>query len=103
MQPELLWRINVGVETLNRTGEQTSRQMADLVARVEASLQFVVKAWQEATGQGKARLMTKDELAQIRGALVAALEATGGSMVEEDESCLPRPPIWRPNCARRSG
>jgi hypothetical protein len=46
---EALWRINVGVEALNLTQQQISRQLADVVARTAAALQYVVRAWQAVT------------------------------------------------------
>jgi hypothetical protein len=51
---EALWRIGTGIEALNRTQEQISRQLADVVARVESALQYVVRAWQ-ATQPAKPR------------------------------------------------
>jgi hypothetical protein len=39
-----LHRLNIGLEVLNRTTEQVSRQL-DVVARTEAALQYVVRAW----------------------------------------------------------
>jgi hypothetical protein len=43
---EQLQRINLGLEVLNRSTEQVSRQLADLVSRTETALQYVVRAWQ---------------------------------------------------------
>jgi exo-beta-1,3-glucanase (GH17 family) len=37
---EQLHRINIGLEALNRTLEHVSRQLADVVARAEAALQY---------------------------------------------------------------
>ena len=51
---EQLHRINIGLEALNRTLEQVSRQLADVVARTEAALQYVLRAWQ-ATQPAKPR------------------------------------------------
>jgi len=50
---EALWRISTGIEALNRTSEQISRQLADVVARTEAALQYVIRAWQEVGGRAK--------------------------------------------------
>jgi hypothetical protein len=46
---EQLRRVNTGIENLNLTNQQISRQLADVVARTEAALQYVVRAWQAVT------------------------------------------------------
>jgi hypothetical protein len=51
---EQLRRVNTGIEVLNQTQQQISRQIADVVARTESALQYVVRAWQ-ATQPAKPR------------------------------------------------
>jgi hypothetical protein len=45
---ESLSRISIGIEVLNATAEQISRQLADSIVRTEAALKFVARTWQEA-------------------------------------------------------